>query len=156
MLKENSPEDGDVTMEEPDFALRKLLGPDLDLRKVFTPEKIKDCQRIIDDARDEFFTDEIKKVLEIKKLVQLKDEKFFMQISIIGQDLKSQARLFGFGFIANICSQIIFYAETDTKSLTARLAIISKFVDALDHAMKNRLKDETGQLEKNLMSIVNS
>ena len=143
----------DVMIEEADFALRDLLGPDIELRKVFTQEKIKDCQKIIDEAREEFFTDEIKKVLEIRKLVQTQDEKLFKEIALLGQDLKSQARLFGFGFISNICAQIIFYAETDVKNIKTRFTVISKFVDALDQAMKHRLKDETGQLEKNLMSM---
>lgn len=149
-------EKDDVIMEDPNFLLRDLLGPDVELRKIFTPEKIKDCQKLIDEARDEFFLDEIKKVAEIKKIALLGDENALKSIVFLGQDLKSQARLFGFGFIANICTQIIFYAETNEKSFPARLNIISKFLDALEHAMKHRLKDETGQLEKNLMSILST
>jgi hypothetical protein len=40
----------EIVAYEPDDTLRQILGPDVDLKKIFSPEKVAAVQKIIDDA----------------------------------------------------------------------------------------------------------
>lgn len=139
---------------EPDFALKKIIGEDVDISKIFTPERIKACQDIIDNARSEFFEEEKPRVLELKTIVQGGNEKNLPQILAICKEIKSQAKIFGFSFIADLCTQIITFAELETRPVKVRFQVIAKFTDALVIAVLNKMKDEGGVLEKELDKIV--
>lgn len=153
-MKDNTSNDDGPTAHEPDYALRKLIGEDVDIRKIFTAEKIKQCQKIIDTARDDFFEEEKPCVAELRMLVQAGDETKFSQIASICTDIRGQARIFGFSFIADLCAQIVTFAELQSRPAKVRFQVISKFVDALQVAVHHKMHDEGGVLEKELNKIV--
>lgn len=147
-------EDAEPFTYEPDFALRKIIGDDVDIMQIFTPEKIRLCQDIIDKARDDFFEDEKPRVLELKKIIAQSNIHNLSKIVAVCSEVRCQARIFGFSFIAGLCEQMITFANADSKPPKVRYMIISKLGDALVVAMLNRLKDEGGILQKELNATV--
>lgn len=144
----------EVIAYEPDDTLRQILGPEVDLRKVFSPEKIAAVQKIIDDARDEFFINELPSVQKLREIVSAEDPAKFLTIRNICWDIRSQARIFGFTFISNLCAQIVESTENQDTPAKTRYLIITKFVDALVMAVTHKVRDEGGGLEKELQKVV--
>lgn len=143
----------DVKAYEPDYSLKEAVGKDVDLTKLFTPERLRKCQEIIEAARDEFFIEESEKVKMMQVFILQKDLTTFNAIADMAQEIKSQARIFGFTFIANLCSQIVHFCLSDEKPLPVRLQILERFITALDLAMSSRVRDEGGNLEGQLKQI---
>lgn len=143
-----------VTAIEPDRTLKKIIGENVDLKTVFTPAKIKACQKIIDDARNEFFDNELPKIDYIRSFLRSNDDSSFQKIELIVNDMRSQAKIFGFPFIVLACSHIIAFCEDYTKKADTRRLIISKFVDLLYIALRNKVRDEGGGLEKEMARLL--
>lgn len=143
-----------VTAIEPDQTLKKIIGENVDLKTVFTPEKIKACQKLIDDARNEFFDNELPKIGQIRDFLKETDESSFHKIEYIINDMRSQAKIFGFPFIVLACNHVISFCDDYTKKPETRKLIISKFVDLLYIALRNKVRDEGGGLEKEMAKLL--
>lgn len=143
----------EIVAYEPDDTLRQILGPDVDLKKVFSPDKIAAVQKIIDDARDEFFINELPQVKTLQDIIKTNDPAKLVLIRNICWDIRSQARIFGFSFISNLCAQIVDFTGHEATPVKTRYLIISRFVDALAVAITNKVRDEGGGLEKELKKV---
>lgn len=153
-MTDNHAQGNYVTAFEPDRSLQKIIGEDVDLNTIFTPEKIKACQKIIDEARNEFFDNELPKIDLIRSFLRRGNDTSFQQIEFIVNDMRSQARIFGFPFIALACSHIVSFCDDYTKKAETRRLIISKFVDLLYIALRNKVRDEGGGLEKEIARLL--
>jgi len=138
----------------PDKSLKKMIGEHVNLGDLFTPEKIKACQKLIDMARDEFFEEEKPKVEQMRHILKANNQKALSDIEKMIQDIKGQARIFGFSFIVLVCNHILDFADDQTKSIERRILIIARFVDVLFIAMSHKIKDDGGALEKELKIIL--
>ncbi len=152
-MKQVSIENEDVCAYEPDYTLRNILGENFDAEKYFK-ERIADCQSVIDNARNEFFEDEKPRVLQLRELAKSADPNQFSTIVAVCRDIRGQARIFGFPFISNLCSEITRFAEMESKLPNVRYSIIVKLIDALSAAIMHRMRDEGGILEAELNKVV--
>lgn len=147
-MRENSVNSDEVIAYEPDHTLRNILGEKFDAEKYFKG-KIADCQKVIDAARDEFFEDEKPRVLQLKELAKSANPEEFAPIISVCNDIRGQARIFGFSFISHLCSQIILFAELEAKLPKLRYLIISKLIEALSVAIFHKIKDEGEPFKQN-------
>ncbi len=143
-----------ITAVEADTSLKKIIGEEVDLNRLFSPEKISACQKIIDDARNEFFQNELPKVEIIKKLMRDDETKIDYKVSEIVNDMRSQAKIFGFPFIVLACTHILSFYDDTAKPLGVKHKIISRFVEILHIAIKNKVRDEGGDLEKEMARLL--
>ncbi len=141
----------DVTLAyEPDLSLQKILGKGLQFKDILTPQLRQACQKLIDDASDAFFEEEKPQVEEILKLARQGEISALPKIAALAVEIRSQAKIFGFSFIGNLCEQIVSFAQLPGKSAETRFMVISRFVDALYIAITQKMRDEGGTLEKEL------
>ena len=103
-----------VTAHEPDRTLRELVGEDVKLTEIFTPEKIADSQKMVSDAGDTFFKTALAEMMKLDALLtknlQLPDEKdrvLFDEIAAYVGDIKGQAEMLGFKLLVSISNTIL-------------------------------------------------
>jgi hypothetical protein len=149
----------DVTIAyEPDFALKKLIGKDVDLTDIFTPEKIEACKKLVEDARASFFVNAQSDLAKLEKAIRtftkssLKEEAFFEEISCTVRNIKGQVELFGFILINKICVQLIECCKSSSEPLSTRFSLTKELVKALKLAVHNSITDDGGETGKALLS----
>lgn len=145
--------DDDVVAYEPDMSLQKMIGDGKNFKDILTPELRAACQKLINDARDAFFEEEKPRVAEMQALVKAANISSLPKIIELAAEIRSQAKIFGFSFICNLCEQIVNFSQLPGKTVEVRFLVISRFVDALSIAVFHKMKDEGGELEKELLSL---
>ncbi len=138
-----------VTVYEPENVLRNIIGNDVALKNVLTPEKIKACQKLIDDARMSFFKSARPDLEDLKSLVKERAVSFG-RIALRAENIRGQARMFGFWFISNVCTHIADYCESTAHPAERRASVVARLVDALQVAFDNEISDEGGILNQHL------
>ncbi|MDD5586103.1 MAG: hypothetical protein PHY92_03985 [Alphaproteobacteria bacterium] len=143
---------------EPNYAVKKLIGEDVNIRDIITPEKIKECQKLVDDASASYFTnahaDMDKMGRAINGLVKAKkpNESYFHEVGQIGNNLKGQAELFGFTLVTKICVQIMECCKASHEPFNTRLSLIKELYAALNLCINRSIKDDGGEAGKSLLS----
>jgi len=154
--------DSTVYAYSADRTLRDLLGKSTALSDIFTQEKIKSCQKLLDKAKEGFFETAQDDMNTIVSLVGNKvfDENYQELCKELFQPLsniKGQAELFGFSLIARICKYLIEYCEksSDIQQTTVKdIFIITKLVEALQKSFSEKIIDAGGVIEKELILII--
>jgi hypothetical protein len=143
---------------EPDFALKKLIGKDVVLAEVFTPEKIQACQKLVDDASASFFTNAQGDLIKVEQAIHAfaKSKKgkdvFFEDVGHAISNLKGQAEMFGFSLITKICVQIIEWCKSTQDPVDIRFSLIKELFSALQLAIHHSITDDGGEIGKTLLS----
>lgn len=145
-----------------DRTLRDLIGKSTALSDIFTEEKIKACQKLVDEAKSEFFNTAQDDMNTIIGLVDNKvfDDNYRELCKELFQPLsniKGQAEVFGFSLIARICKYLIEFCEksSDVEQTTVKdIFIITKLVEALQKSFSAKIIDSGGVLEKELVLII--
>jgi chemotaxis protein histidine kinase CheA len=132
------------------------------LEKLFTKEKIEACQEMIDTAKASFFDaaqadmDAIN-VLSKDKKFENDNPGFCRQLYRPVRNIRGQAKIFGFPLIDRICGYLEEYCESSASSqkMTARdVFLIGKLVEALQRAFEQKIVDEGGAIEKELIDTI--
>ncbi|MBP7477529.1 MAG: Hpt domain-containing protein [Chitinophagales bacterium] len=144
----NNSETNEIRIYEPESFLREIIGTDLQLKNLFTPEKIASCQKLIDVSRNEFFDNAYKQLKALHGLFQ-SDLQDFSKILMPVENVKGQAKIFGFPFIVNVCNHISDYCQDGDLS-EKKLKVVKKLIEALTLTLKNKVTDEEGTLNKEL------
>ncbi|MFA4993890.1 MAG: hypothetical protein WC521_01100 [Bdellovibrionales bacterium] len=140
---------------EPDFALKKIIGVQVPLEDVFTPEKIAAGNRVIEISRESFFASAEE---EIKKLSALVDAVASSEASVpivatIASNIKGEVEIYGYPLIRKICAHIMETCR-DEQNKAVRLALINDLTQALTYCIRNEIKDDGGKTGKALLADV--
>jgi hypothetical protein len=143
-------QDDVILAYEPDLSLQKMLGDGQKFNDLLTPEIRQACQKLIDDARDSFFEEEKPSVETLRALVKSGNVQKLPKIAGIANEIRAQAKMFGFSFICNLSEQIVNFAQLPGKGADMKFMVLTRFVDALYIAMIQKMRDEGGELEREL------
>lgn len=148
----------DVVVYEPSYDLKDLLDEESGLAEIFTPERIEACQKLVADAGASFFTDvrgsfETLK-LKFSQLIKSNGQNsvLFDEISLIANDIRGQAALFGYELISHITTQIIDCCKASQKTKTIHMSLAKELLSALQLVLDNKIVDDGGELGKSLMA----
>lgn len=152
----------EVVVRGADSRMQGIIGNTRSLGKVFTKEKIANCQKMVDTARDSFFDSAKDDMITIEKLSEnkIKGEtfkKFYEELFQPLSNIKGQADIFHFPLIADICKYLMSYSQrsNSSKEITDKdLFIITQLVKALRHCFNEKITDKDGKLEKQLAELM--
>lgn len=158
----NIAEDNVTYAYEPDRSLQELIGKSTKLMDIFTKERIANCQKMVDEAKNSFFDTSQSdiRIIEAATVNSLTQENYgavCQQILIPVLNIHGQARIFSFSLIASICEALIEYCEASDASHNVRkkdIYIVTKLIEALNRAISERILDPSGILERELVSLV--
>lgn len=146
---------------EIDDTIRNEIGGPGMLEKIFTKEKIADCQEMIEEAKASFFDTSLADMEKINELTgneKLKEDyrAFCRQVYRPVSNIRGQAKIFGYPLIDRICGYIQNYCETaNAKKMTPKdVFIIGKLVEALQRSFQEKIIDQGGVLEKDLIDTI--
>lgn len=111
-----------------------------------TPEKIEECQRLIDTSREGFF-DDIDPILTSLRNMTVSDKLTDKQTEAMGAaaaDIQSHASLFGYQLIAALAGQLTALLASPRFEGERKARLVKKYVEALVMACQQRINDSGG------------
>lgn len=150
-------EDNVVYMSEPNHSLKKMIGEDVELTSIFTTEKIKRCQTIIDEAKAGFFDTvrgdmaRLETAMARAQELESRPQEFYNIILVPTQNIKGQALAFGFPLITRICGYIVGYCSSSKQTTHIAQQLIRKLLEALHFAVQNKITDDGGAVGRELL-----
>jgi len=150
--------DDSVTHYEAYSAIRDIIG-NIPLSQIFTKDKIKACQKIIDTEKDNFFNNaekELELVDKIFKKAKGKAHEYLQEIIPHISSIKSHSEALGFSLITEICSYIIENYDSKKIDPEKRVKILSTLFEGLKIAFHKKIKDDGGKTGKELLLSLQS
>jgi hypothetical protein len=140
-------------------SLAKKLG-NTDMSGIFTPEKIKECQEIFDEAQDKFIHEALAQLEDINKLCCDVN----CDISLIENNIKSicqqshqlrgRMESLGFQFCYEISNSLYNYTRSLRKYNSSSMMVVAKHVHALQAALRENHGNDGGIIGKQMVTVL--
>jgi len=141
----------------PNQTIRKKIGQSVQLHSIFTPEKIKDCQEIVDKACDNFSEEALNNlaVIELeytKAVANIANSKSYIKnIANMVFALKGQAETLGFTLGYEVAKSLHDYILRSFKGDKESLLVIRKHLDILETVLKENIRGDGGAMGSELL-----
>lgn len=132
-------------------AIRKKIGNKVNMRDVFTPEKLKECEAIIKKANTDFLKD----ALDVWKLIindfaeltenPSESHKILPKIAQNSLSIKGKLDAIGYGLGMKIAKSLHEFAVNDTFP-QKHMVIYGKHIDAMNTVIRANLKGDGGAI----------
>jgi hypothetical protein len=146
-----------ATIYKPDKALRNVIGSDVSLDTVFSPNVLKMAQQLINEARDssfEQFSVDIKTLdIMLVKIAQTGNAAHsaaFVDIAEHVANIKGVAEFFNYRLVSNVCKHIIKYCETTHYQYDTRIGLIKELTNILHVVIKEKINDDSNVIGRKL------
>ena len=126
-----------VLAYEPYSEIRQVIGQEVDLKTVFTEEKIRACNALINQARQDFFEitatelNLLERFATAEIVTDQESQGFINAIMGHAQNIRGQAEMLGFALIARICLQISLACVAVHQPQATKRLLITKMVARL-------------------------
>ncbi len=134
---------------EEDYTLKQALGGIAGVAKIFSSENIERAQKVIDDARDDFFSSNLISLHGVKEEL-LGDDKAGLQVGekelsrvydhVLA--LRSQASALKFPFISKVCAHVEDVCTSPRQAKVNYRYLIRDMLEILRLALQNRIVDD--------------
>lgn len=149
-----------VLAYEPHSEIRQLIGNEVVLREIFTEEKIQACAKLISTARDSFFDVTLTELNMLERLAmapvveESEGANFISGIIAHANNIRGQADMLGFTLVTRICTQMAVTCLALHQGQEAKRFLISKMVEILRLAFKQKITDDGGAIGKEIMAQI--
>lgn len=156
--KLDSHDTDDARILEPDFSLKRKIGEDIDVSRIFTPERIAEAQQAIDDKKEEFLEwaskdlaalDEAYRDFTAAPVAAFFELDHMRRLSF---SLKCQAGTFGFGLASEIARLLHQYLMQHSEFTENHLLVTRKHIEALRAVLVGKIQGNGGQTGKELLA----
>jgi hypothetical protein len=141
----------------PNQTIRKKIGQGVQLHNIFTPEKIKECQEIVDKACANFS----KEALDNLAIIELEYTKvagnianskpYIDNICKMVFALKGQAEALGFTLGYEVAKSLHDYLLRPFRSDQESLLVVRKHLDILETVLRENILGEGGAMGRELL-----
>lgn len=140
------PQRGNFEIEE-DYTLKQLVGGVAGITRIFSNENIERAQKMIDEARDDFFNSNLLSLLTVKEdllgaMGHEVGEKELGKVRDHVFSLKSQANALKFPFINKVCQHIEEVCILPRQAKVNYRYLIHDMLEILRLALLNRIVDD--------------
>lgn len=139
--------------------LKRAIGS-LNMNKFFTPEKIKECQELLDDANTKFLDEAFSQTEVMEKLhcdanhdTSLAAENI-KSICQIAYQMKSRMEALGFVFCYEISDSLYQYSRKLSTYNQTSFMVIAKHIHALQAAMRENCAGDGGTIGKEMVEML--
>jgi len=141
-------------------AIRKKIGGKVKMEEVFTPEKIMECQSIIEKAHDNFLKDALEiwqKIIndfaELSKNPENNGIKVIRNISQNAVEIKGRLDAVGYSLGMRIAKSLNEFAAQDSNP-QRHLVIYGKHIDAMNTVIRTNLKGDGGAMGNEMIKAL--
>lgn len=137
----------------PELSLQQKLGKNVNLRAVFTPERIAASEAEIAKAQDSFLHKAGDRLAEMQKHFQSGkwDETIQKAISGHAFAIRGQGEGLGYHLLAFTADSLCRYTETLTNPAAQDRIVIGKHLETLQAILEERITGDGGALGKSLL-----
>lgn len=150
-------EDDTVRVLPPDFSLKKKIGMNVNLNEIFTPERIAQAQKTIDDTQAEFVSWAQKDLIEldhayraIARNPEEAPQERIDKVRKLAFSLKCQSGTFGFDLGSNVAKSLYSYTVRHEKYDRDNIAVLRKHIDSLEVIFQQNIQGDGGDIGKEL------
>ena len=148
----------EVTALNPDFALKKKLGPDVSIRDAFTDDVVAAAEDMIEVSKKDFFGDAIKDLhsMEDAYVYANKSPKeskpHIDEIARKAFSMKGQSETLGFDLLSLASKSLYdFCTKTFRAGDKEQLIVVRKHLDTLKVIIKEKMQGDGGLIGKELI-----
>lgn len=137
--------------------LRDIVGADFRMAKAINADKIKACQKLLDHARENFFEESADDLVILERIAGTIGGEYELiqghaeQVEITAFNIKGQAELYGFGFIAQVCGRLIALVTSEKLAAHQKGQAYSQLINALRIAYEHRITDNGADVGAHLL-----
>ncbi len=141
--------DSIAELHEPNFELQKKVGGKGALGKLFTAERVRGAQQVIEDFKTTYFEDISAHLAELHAAASGEIDRGPLLESV--KALKGHAETLGFDFILQVCQPLYaFLSERETFSATDTV-LIQKHAEAILAGVRKKERGKGGKVEQDTL-----
>ncbi len=156
--------ENDVTIHAPDFTLKKMIGEDVDIKKIFSTENVARAQAVIETHKDsylEWVKNDLAALEECYKAAAANVAGCAADVQKLAKTafvIKSQAGTFGYSLATAVAKSLDDFCTRDFAPSPEHLTVIRKHMDALQVIFLKHITGDGGapgsELSGNLYKLV--
>lgn len=146
----------DVSIHEPDFTLKKMIGEDVDIKKIFSAENINKAQAVIETHKDsylEWVKNDLQALEDCYKGANSNIAGSMPEVQKLAKTafvIKSQAGTFGYSLATAVAKSLDDFCTRDFHPNQEHLTVIRKHMDALQVIFLKNITGDGGALGSEL------
>jgi len=148
--------DEEVRVLPPDYALKKIIGNDVDLKEIFSPENIEKAQSVINEHKESFIEWVMKDIEQLEESyakaaanpADSKDE--IRKLARAAFIIKSQAGTFGFQLATQVAKSLDDFCNKHFHPGADHMMVVRKHIDTLVVIFQKNITGDGGAVGKEL------
>lgn len=147
----------DVTIVDPDFAIRQKIGEDVSVVDLFSPESVRTAQRLIHASRGEFLEWVMQDITRLEAAyhrLEANPGHSSDEVKVLyhaGMQVKSRAGIFGFDLASRVAESLTKITDNRPHADAALRTVVRKHLDALYVIFQRNIQGTGGKLGHDLM-----
>lgn len=135
--------------------LKKKIGDAAALRSIFSPERVRAGQKVIEDTKDHYF-DNLEETLAVFQAASAGDMEP-QRIYDATKSLKAQAEGLGFTFLMEVSNSLYKFLQKKMEASSVSFdkddnVVVQKHSEAIVAALENRERGKGGMVESSVLS----
>lgn len=157
--KPETQQDDSIRILPPDYSLKEKIGMNVNLRDIFTPERIAQAQKSIDDSQAEFVNWAQKDLVDLEHTYrhiaenpEAAPDSRTEKIRKIAFSLKCQSGTFGYPLGSEVARSLYKYTTDHGRFTSENIVVLRKHIDALQVILQQNIQGEGGTMGAELMT----
>lgn len=149
-----------VRIVAPDFALKRKIGMDVDVKAILNQDNMDSAQKIIDSYQSDFLIWVEKDITALMQALRYTEQNLSKSVPYITKikkaafAIKSQAGTFGFELASAIARSLELYCEKDFNYEEDQVVVLRKHIEALRVIISQRITGDGGNMGAELMAAI--
>jgi hypothetical protein len=148
----------EILIYEPNRTLKEKLGPNVTFAQAVTPQAIEEAEKVIVQAADKIFGDNMEELTKLDKLMQSiafapPTAQILREMSAAAFAIKSKAGLCGYDFAAVLAKSLHLFCEglAGKKFAATEKEIVACHVKGLTTVFASRIKGDGGEIGQTII-----
>jgi HPt (histidine-containing phosphotransfer) domain-containing protein len=146
----------EVRVLPPDYSLKKIIGHDVDLKKIFSAENVEKAQQVINDHKDSFLEWVMKDIQTLEECYARAQSNLaasdpeIRKLAKAAFIIKSQAGTFGFTLATLVAKSLDDFCNQHFRATPGHMTVIAKHIDTLKVIFQKNITGDGEDLGKEL------
>lgn len=142
----------EIRILQPDYSLKKKIGEDVDLKKIFSAENITKAQAVIETHKESFLEwvkndmNTLEDCYKQAKASLAESAPHMQKLAKTAFVIKSQAGTFGYALATQIAKSLDDFCNRDFKPQPEHLTVVRKHIDVLQSIFLHNIVGDGGAL----------
>lgn len=159
-MPDKKPTQSNVKIIKADYKLKNKIGANVDLKKIFTEEKIKQANNIIEANNDEI-VESLTKQMNVLRGYKGKNLSYneLRTVQDVSLTIKSNAGMANYPLASAIARSLFIFIENKQALSSEDIIVMDAHIDSLNGVFTNKITDDGGtigtEILKSLSILIN-